>query len=142
MNSDIIISDINELIQVGEHILEAFPNIQVFAFYAEMGTGKTTTIKEIAKFMGYTGPSSSPTYSLVLEYPLEKTKIFHFDLYRCKTIDEVYNLGIEDYLNQDAYVFIEWPEIIEPILNKIEHVKISIQNDELKKVFKFTHFKP
>lgn len=85
-------------------------------FYGDMGVGKTTLIKTIVKALGSNDEVSSPTFSIVNEYELENDKIFHFDLYRIKDIEEAYNFGIEDYLYSNNWILIEWPEKIEPIL--------------------------
>ncbi|MDO7171395.1 tRNA (adenosine(37)-N6)-threonylcarbamoyltransferase complex ATPase subunit type 1 TsaE [Mariniflexile sp. AS56] len=86
-------------------------------FYGDMGVGKTTFIKGLVKELGSTDEVSSPTFSIVNEYELKNDKIFHFDLYRIKSLEEAYNFGIEDYLDSDHWVLIEWPEHIIPILN-------------------------
>lgn len=103
-------------------------------FYGNMGVGKTTLIKTIIKLLGSLDVVNSPTFSIVNEYILENDKIFHFDLYRIKDVDELYNFGIEDYLDSDSWIFIEWPEIVEPLLNndfdKIE-IKLDKENNRL-----------
>ena len=86
-------------------------------FYGSMGVGKTTLIKALAKELGSNDDISSPTFSIVNEYELENDKIFHFDLYRIKNIEEAYNFGIEDYLDSEHWILIEWPELIESVLN-------------------------
>ncbi|MBU3822268.1 tRNA (adenosine(37)-N6)-threonylcarbamoyltransferase complex ATPase subunit type 1 TsaE [Flavobacteriaceae bacterium XHP0103] len=88
-------------------------NTKIILLYGEMGVGKTTLVKAIARKLGSTDEVSSPTFSLVNEYQAEDGLIYHFDLYRIKDIDEVYNLGIEDYLFSDNWSIVEWPEIIE-----------------------------
>ena len=85
-------------------------------FYGDMGAGKTTFIKSLIKNLGCKDEASSPTFSIVNEYEIENDKIFHFDLYRIKDIEEAYNFGIEDYLDSGHWVLIEWPEKIEPLL--------------------------
>jgi tRNA threonylcarbamoyladenosine biosynthesis protein TsaE len=96
--------------------LNDFPAPAVFAVEGSMGAGKTTTINAICKAMGIE-ESSSPTFSLVNEYETkEKVKVFHFDLYRLESLREAFDIGIEEYLEAEAYSFIEWPEIIEAIL--------------------------
>lgn len=98
-------------------LLESFPDKKIFAFYGEMGVGKTTLITAICKELGVTDGISSPTFSLVNEYTSAKgEKIFHFDFYRIKSISEAYDMGYEDYFYADAYCFIEWPEKIEELL--------------------------
>lgn len=97
---------------------------KILLFYGDMGVGKTTLIKAIVKALGSNDEVSSPTFSIVNEYELENDKIFHFDLYRIKDLDEAYNFGIEDYIYSDNWILVEWPEKIEPILidnyNQIE----------------------
>ena len=86
--------------------------------YGDMGVGKTTLIKAIVKLLGSDEEASSPTFSIVNEYEGSNSKIYHFDLYRIKDIEEAYNFGIEDYLFSDNWSIIEWPEIIESIVPK------------------------
>ena len=83
---------------------------KVILFNGEMGAGNTTFIKSLIKNMGSQDEVGSPTFSLVNEYITKEGKVYHFDLYRIKNRDELYNIGLEDYLNQDAWIFIEWPE--------------------------------
>ena len=101
---------------------------KVFAFYGEMGAGKTTVIKEMCRQSGSDDSFSSPTYSLVNEYSISNKpeKIYHIDLFRLKTPGEALDLGIMDYLTGENYCFIEWPELIENILPE-RTVKVVIQ---------------
>ncbi|CAH8286045.1 tRNA threonylcarbamoyladenosine biosynthesis protein TsaE [Mariniflexile fucanivorans] len=85
--------------------------------YGDMGVGKTTLIKTLVKHLGSNDDVSSPTFSIVNEYELKDDKIYHFDLYRIKNLEEAYNFGIEDYLDSEHWILIEWPEIIKPLLN-------------------------
>ncbi|MGE0567127.1 MAG: tRNA (adenosine(37)-N6)-threonylcarbamoyltransferase complex ATPase subunit type 1 TsaE [Bacteroidia bacterium] len=142
MNSEIAINNLQQLPDVSKKILEKFPSYRIFTFYAEMGCGKTTLIKAIVKQLGYDGASASPTYPIVLEYPAKNLKIFHFDLYRIQSVDELNDLGFEEYLEQNAYIFIEWPEIAEKIINHYEHLRIIMKNEGEKRVLSFEHFKP
>jgi tRNA threonylcarbamoyladenosine biosynthesis protein TsaE len=88
-----------------------------FAFYGPMGSGKTTFIKAICKELGATGLVTSPTFSLVNEYPAQSGEIiYHFDLYRINNVGELYDLGYEEYFYSDKYVFIEWAEKAESLL--------------------------
>lgn len=91
----------------------------VFAFYGEMGSGKTTFISELCKALGVDGDeASSPSFSLINEYRSDTTGelIYHFDLYRLEDIEEAYEIGVEDYLDSGALCLIEWPERISDIL--------------------------
>jgi tRNA threonylcarbamoyladenosine biosynthesis protein TsaE len=97
---------------------------KVIVFYGEMGVGKTTLIKEIAKRIGVTEIISSPTYSIVNEYELKNDKLFHFDCYRLSSEEEALDIGIEDYLFSNHWNLIEWPEKIE---NLLPQKKMSIE---------------
>jgi len=83
----------------------------VFLFKGDLGVGKTTFIKELAKSIEVVDVVNSPTYALVNEYKTKKgQKVFHFDLYRL-TDDELFDLGFEEYLSEGVLTFIEWPDI-------------------------------
>ncbi|NJB82565.1 tRNA (adenosine(37)-N6)-threonylcarbamoyltransferase complex ATPase subunit type 1 TsaE [Wenyingzhuangia aestuarii] len=85
-------------------------------FYATMGTGKTTLIKELANQLGCS-ISSSPTFALVNEYETDQNEIlYHFDFYRVEDENEAYDIGIEEYLYNNQWAFIEWPENVENLL--------------------------
>ncbi|MFW6266839.1 MAG: tRNA (adenosine(37)-N6)-threonylcarbamoyltransferase complex ATPase subunit type 1 TsaE [Halanaerobium sp.] len=81
----------------------------------ELGTGKTLITKAVASALGYQGEVTSPTFNLVQEYQAE-VEIIHMDLYRLDKSEELLEIGFEDYLNRDALIFIEWPEIAFPLL--------------------------
>ena len=117
-NSEITVYSEAELPKAADKLLQHTSGAKVFAFYGEMGTGKTTFIKEICRQLGAQNNFSSPTYSLVNEYPIEGSseKIFHIDLYRIKDLREALDAGIEDYINSGMYCFIEWAEIAAHLL--------------------------
>ena len=106
---------------IGEH--------RVFAFYGEMGAGKTTFIKAICEELGVEDVITSPTVAIVNEYTSSDGPIFHFDFYRIKKLEEVYDMGFEDYFYSGALCFIEWPELIEEVLPE-DAVKVSIKEEE------------
>lgn len=90
---------------------------KVFAFYGEMGAGKTTFIKAICQQMGVVENITSPTFSLINEYQTQSGDlIYHFDCYRLKSIREAFDIGAEEYLYSGNYCFIEWPEKIDELL--------------------------
>jgi tRNA threonylcarbamoyladenosine biosynthesis protein TsaE len=100
----------------------------IFAFYGKMGAGKTTFIKAICKELGVTDVINSPTFAIVNEYRSEKTDepIYHFDFYRIKKLEEIYDMGYEDYFYSGARCLIEWPELVEELL-PAGTIKISIE---------------
>ena len=97
-------------------------------FNGDMGVGKTTLIKEICLALGVKDNISSPTYSLVNEYvTLENDKVFHFDFYRLTKEEEALDMGIEDYLYNNNWCLIEWPENIQNLLPlDAVHIHLSI----------------
>lgn len=107
-------------------------NHTVFAFYGNMGAGKTTFIKAVCEELGVVDVITSPTFAIVNEYSftsqlssLTSNSIYHFDFYRIKKLEEVYDMGFEDYFYSGALCFIEWPELIEEVLPD-DTVKVSI----------------
>lgn len=102
----------------------------VFAFYGNMGAGKTTFVKAVCEELGVDDVITSPTFSIVNEYRSEQTGelIYHFDFYRVKKIEEVYDMGFEDYFYSGALCFIEWPELCEEVLPD-DTVKVSINEE-------------
>lgn len=132
-NVEVSIVSMNELPALAKTILDFAGSSRVFAFYAEMGSGKTTLIKEICRQLGSADNFSSPTYSIVNEYntaiPGAAAKIYHIDCYRLKNTEEALAIGIEDYLDGRHYCFIEWPGLAEPWL-PTDVTKICIRTDE------------
>jgi tRNA threonylcarbamoyladenosine biosynthesis protein TsaE len=113
MNENYSLLNIN---QVAKDIIK-YSEHKVLLFHGEMGAGKTTLIKEICKELGSDDSISSPTFSIVNEYiTLNNDTIYHFDFYRINSIEEAYNIGIEDYFYTDAWCLIEWPSVIKNLL--------------------------
>ncbi len=100
----------------------------VFAFYGSMGAGKTTFIKALCEALGVTDDViTSPTFAIVNEYRSESGElIYHFDFYRIKRLEEVYDMGYEDYFYSGALCFIEWPELVEELLPQ-DTVRVTIE---------------
>lgn len=117
---------LKELSGAAGQVLHNYGNYRIFAVHGQMGAGKTTFIKELCRQLQCTDVVSSPTFALVNEYSAHNTTIYHLDLYRLKNIDEALDIGITDYLNRNSYCFIEWPELIEPLLNPDETVSIHL----------------
>ena len=114
------ISSLTELPELSNAILQFSEGRKVFAFHGEMGSGKTTIIKQLCSQLGSQDNFSSPSYSIVNEYLIEgsREKIYHIDLYRLKNLEEALAIGIEDYITGESYCFIEWPDLIESLLPK------------------------
>ncbi|MBG6129779.1 tRNA threonylcarbamoyladenosine biosynthesis protein TsaE [Aquimarina sp. EL_43] len=127
---------LQDLPDVAEKIISNVAN-KIILFNAEMGVGKTTLIKEICKHLGVEDIISSPTYSLVNEYESNDGVIYHFDFYRIKEEEEAYQIGFEEYLDSDAWIFIEWPEKISGLLPE-NSVSITINLlDNEKRILSF-----
>lgn len=108
--------------------VRAIDQATVFAFYGKMGAGKTTFIKALCEELGVTDVVNSPTFSIVNEYRSDTTGelIYHFDFYRIQRLEEVYDMGYEDYFYSGALCFIEWPELVEELLPG-DAVKVTIE---------------
>lgn len=115
---DIRIASPAELPAAARRFIEAMGEHTLFAFYGKMGAGKTTFIKALCEALGVEDPVTSPTFALVNEYRSATTGelIYHFDFYRIKKLEEVYDMGYEDYFYSGALCFIEWPELVEDLL--------------------------
>jgi tRNA threonylcarbamoyladenosine biosynthesis protein TsaE len=119
---------ISEIIKAAQTLIPLTENHSIFCFYGEMGAGKTTLIKELCKSLNVLDEVSSPSFGLVNEYKIsEKESIYHFDFYRIKNIEEVYDIGYEVYFDSGNICLIEWPEKIETILSKENFLKIEIE---------------
>ncbi|MFT6997538.1 MAG: tRNA threonylcarbamoyladenosine biosynthesis protein TsaE [Cryomorphaceae bacterium] len=111
------------IMEAGEH--------RLFAFYGEMGAGKTTLINSILEVLGVKGGGSSPTFSIVNEYEGRSGEsIYHFDFYRIVNLEDVYDIGYEDYFFSANYCFIEWPERVEELLpSDVVKVQIRVEGE-------------
>lgn len=115
--------------QAAREFIGQMQGARVFAFYGKMGSGKTTLIKSICEELGVEDSINSPTFAIVNEYEdREHRTIFHFDFYRIKSLEEVYNMGYEEYVYSDAICFMEWPELIEELLPE-ETTKVYIEEN-------------
>jgi tRNA threonylcarbamoyladenosine biosynthesis protein TsaE len=126
------ITSLKGLEKTAKKLITEFSDQRIFAFYGKMGAGKTTFIQAICRHLGTTDNITSPTFALINEYKTpENNSLFHFDFYRIKDLEEVFDLGYEDYFYSGNYCFIEWPEKIEPLLpENVVEVKIEVDEDE------------
>ena len=115
---EINIQSIAQIAEAAHQFVEAMGDNTVFAFYGKMGAGKTTFIKAVCEVLGVNDAITSPTFAIVNEYrsDLAGELIYHFDFYRIKKLEEVYDMGYEDYFYSGALCFIEWPELVEELL--------------------------
>ena len=128
---EIKITSLDNIREAAKPFIAAMEDNTVFAFYGKMGAGKTTFIKAICEELGVTDVINSPTFAIVNEHRSDETGelIYHFDFYRIKKLDEVYDMGYEDYFYSGALCFIEWPELVEEVLPG-DAVKVTIEEVE------------
>ena len=128
MSTTIRIESLEKIQEAAKAFVANMGDDTVFAFYGKMGAGKTTFVKAICEELGVEDTITSPTFAIVNEYrsDLAGELIYHFDFYRIKKLDEVYDMGYEDYFYSGAICFIEWPELIEELLPG-NTVKVSIE---------------
>ena len=128
-NYTIKINSIGDYPQAAREFVELLGKERIYAFYGKMGSGKTTFIKSICEEMGVEDSINSPTFAIVNEYEdREQNIIYHFDFYRIKSLEEVYNMGYEEYFYSGAYCFMEWPELVEELLPE-ETVKVLVNEE-------------
>lgn len=127
---EIRIPDLNSIEAAAAQFVEHMGDRRIFAFYGKMGAGKTTFIRAVCHKLGVEEEVTSPSFAIVNEYRSETSgrSIFHFDFYRIKRIEEVYDLGYEDYFYGGGLNFLEWPELVEPLLPD-ETVRVEISED-------------
>lgn len=133
---EITINGIEDYPRAAKEFVKHMDKGLIFAFYGKMGSGKTTLIKSICKELGVEDAVNSPTFAIVNEYGARNGEtIYHFDFYRIKSLEEVYNMGYEEYLYGDAYCFMEWPELVEELLPEdCIRVDINEESDGRRKV--------
>ena len=123
------ITSIEQIDEAARQFVSQIGERRVFAFYGSMGAGKTTFVKAVCEQLGVQDVITSPTFAIVNEYTGDDGAIYHFDFYRIKKLEEVYDMGYEDYFYSGALCFIEWPELIEELLPE-DAVKVSIVEQE------------
>ena len=129
---EIRISSLDTIHDAAREFIQHIGEARVFAFYGKMGAGKTTFVKAICEELGSKDVITSPTFAIVNEYTAssvddkQQAPIYHFDFYRIKKLEEVYDMGYEEYFYSGALCLIEWPELIEDILPD-DAIKVTIE---------------
>lgn len=127
------IPSLDRIDEAAREFVAAMGDATIFAFYGEMGAGKTTFINALSRALGVEDDETgSPTFAIINEYRSSTTAelIYHFDLYRIEDYEEALDLGVEDYFDSGALCLLEWPENIEPLLpDDTVRVKISVNPD-------------
>jgi len=133
---EIKITDLNSIRSAARLFIDQMGDNTVFAFYGNMGAGKTTFIKAVCEELGVEDVINSPTFAIVNEYRSDSGElIYHFDFYRINKIEEAYDFGYEDYFFSGALCFIEWPEKIEELLpGDCVSVYIDVNEDNTRTV--------
>ncbi len=137
---EITITSLTELEQAAQLFFEFAGTRRKVIFYGDIGTGKTTFIQTICRQLGVREAVVSPTFALVNEYSYLDTNgqeqlVYHLDLYRLKKLQEALDIGIEEMLYDDRYCFVEWPELIEPLLPEdVVRIKLTIEENSTRKI--------
>jgi tRNA threonylcarbamoyladenosine biosynthesis protein TsaE len=124
---EITCRDLSELPLIADTLINTYPDRRIFAFYGNMGAGKTTFIKVLCQQLGAIDEASSPTFSIINQYLTRAgSSLYHFDFYRIKKVEEAYDIGYENYFFSGDYCFVEWPEKIAELLPE-ECVEVRIE---------------
>ena len=114
---EIIIGGVDELEEVAKAVVESLDGRNVVALCGAMGAGKTTLVSALMEYLGSSDTVTSPTFALVNQYVTASSEVvYHFDFYRINRIEEVYDMGYEEYFYSGDLCLIEWPELIEDLL--------------------------
>jgi len=137
-----IVYSLQEHDAVVQELKKLMGEYQIFACSGPLGAGKTTTIKSLLRSCGVTGPITSPTFTYVNEYENNQgERFYHFDLYRITSVEEFQSQGFDEYLYQgNSWVFIEWPEVIAPLLtHSVCYLSFDYHEDPDKRIIKLAY---
>ena len=132
------ITSLDKIAEAAKEFIAQMGDETVYAFNGEMGAGKTTFINALCKALGVEDDTTnSPSFSIINEYRSDTTAelIYHFDLYRLESLEEAFDIGVEDYFDSGALCFLEWPERIEDILpHDTVRVNIIVNDDDTRTI--------
>jgi tRNA threonylcarbamoyladenosine biosynthesis protein TsaE len=136
-SNQIICKTLNDLPGIAEKLINEHSENRIFAFYGDMGVGKTTFIKILCEKLGVVDTTCSPSFGIVNQY-IDKNSnpIYHFDFYRIKKMEEAFDIGYEDYFYSGNYCFIEWPEKITDLLPD-DCIKIFMKEENTERIIEF-----
>lgn len=124
---EIRINSLDTIHEAAKEFIKRMGDGKVFAFYGKMGAGKTTFIKALCEVLGVKDVITSPTFAIINEYTDgNDNPIYHFDFYRIKKLEEVYDMGYEDYFYSGNLCLLEWPELVEDVLPE-NVIKVTIE---------------
>lgn len=124
---EIRINSLDTIHEAAKEFIKGMGDGKVFAFYGKMGAGKTTFIKALCEVLGVKDVITSPTFAIINEYTDgNDNPIYHFDFYRIKKLEEVYDMGYEDYFYSGNLCLLEWPELVEDVLPE-NVIKVMIE---------------
>ncbi len=119
---------------LGEKLAQKLSPGDVIAYYGDLGAGKTAFTRGLARGLGITEPVTSPTYTIVNEYLTGRMPLFHFDMYRLGSADELFDIGWEDYLERGGICAVEWSENVEEALGNALRITICRIGDQQRKI--------
>ena len=130
MNQVFTAKNENDLSDISKKIID-FSDSNLFLLYGDMGVGKTTLVKSLCSMLDVVDVVTSPTFSIVNQYKRSNNKyVFHFDFYRTKNENEIFDIGYEEYLFSSSYCFVEWPEKAEELLpNRFVKIEMKLENN-------------
>ena len=130
MNQVFTAKNENDLSDISKKIID-FSDSNLFLLYGDMGVGKTTLVKSLCSVLDVVDVVTSPTFSIVNQYKRSNDKyVFHFDFYRTKNENEIFDIGYEEYLFSSSYCFVEWPEKAEELLpNRFVKIEMKLENN-------------
>ena len=128
--------NLSELDSVAKNLIDSL-STKIIRIDGVMGSGKTTLISSVCKQLNIQDEISSPTFSIVNTYSSPKGPVYHFDFYRLKNTNEVYDFGLEEYLDSGHFCFLEWAEKITPHLPEdYDHFNLEVISNDLRKLTK------